>query len=113
MEVVSFFLPAVYVAALVWALCGDFMRAQQFKDLEEDPPAPLRSVLHTASLPTLCLVGALLLRLLVHVRGLLLTALVIAVALSVWKMYRLSLLRAASPTGSVLLGPGSRRILPR
>lgn len=111
MEIISLVLPAVYVIALAWAVGGDFLRAQLDKDLERDPPAMLRRALHAASLPTLFLIGALLLRLLIDVRGLLLTALLVAAAISMWKLCRVALLRPAGPTGSVALGPGQRRIL--
>ena len=110
MEVVSFFVPALYVAALIWAVGGDFLRAQVFKDLEQTTPW-FRHVLHAASLPTLCLVGALLLRLLIREKGLLLTALLLAVAIYTVRMCRVLLLRRlAGPAGAVALSPGYRRL---
>lgn len=94
MEALTILLPAAYVAAMVWAIGGDFLRAQLDKDLEQDPPSIVQRLLRAASLPTACLVGALLLRLLIHVKGLLLTALIVAAALSLWKAYRAGSLRA-------------------
>ena len=88
MELGSFLIPALYVAALTWAIGGDFLRAQLVKDLEADPPAIIRRAWRTVSLPTLFLVAALLLRLLVHVRGLLAITLFFAMSLLMWKTSR-------------------------
>lgn len=96
MEIPALFVPAAYAAALAWAIGRDFLRAQLDKDLEQDPPAVLLRALQTISLPTVCLVGALVLRMLIHVKGLLLSALVVAIALSIWKTSRLSMLRPAA-----------------
>ena len=89
-------LPAAYIAALVCAIGGDFLRAQLAKDLEHDPPDLIRRVMGSTSLPTLFLVGALLLRVLIDVKGLLLTALCVAAALSLWKSCRMWSLRPVS-----------------
>ena len=78
-------LPAVYVAALICAIGGDFLRAQLAKDLEHDPPDWIHRLMSSISLPTIFLVGALMLRALVYVKGLLLTALLCAAVLSLWK----------------------------
>ncbi|MCB1020652.1 MAG: hypothetical protein KDC27_12035 [Acidobacteria bacterium] len=86
MDVVSLFVPTAYVAALSWAAGGDFLRAQLVKDLECDPPALLEGLWRQISLPTLCLIGALVLRLMIHVKGLLLTALFVSVALGIWQL---------------------------
>ena len=93
-------LPAVYIAALIFAIGSDFLRAQLSKDLEYDPPDLLRRTIGSVSLPTICLVGALLLRVLIHVKGLLLTALLVAAALFVWKTYRLWALPPGAPVTS-------------
>jgi hypothetical protein len=100
MELVSLFVPAAYVAALAWAIGGDFLRAQFDKDLENEPPSWALRALSTVSLPTCFLVGALLLRLLIHVKGLLLTALFLAAALSLWKVYRVWALGPVRPAAS-------------
>ena len=100
MESLTLFVPAVYAAALAWAIGGDFVRAQLDKDLEHDPPAMLRRGLRVVSPATFCLVGALLLRSLTPIRGLLLVALFVAAALSLWKIYRASLLRAATASAN-------------
>jgi len=89
MQSLTALLPAAYVAALIWAIGGDFVRAQLDKDLERDPPTIPRRLLRAASMPTVCLTGALLLRLLIHVKGLLLSALIVASAISLWKTYRM------------------------
>lgn len=96
MEISTLLVPAAYAAALAWAIVGDYLRAQLDKDLERDPPAILRRAFESISLPTVCLISALLLRMLIHVKGLLLSALVVAIVLSIWKTSRLSVMRPAS-----------------
>ena len=88
MEYGSFLVPALYIAALAWAIGGDFLRAQIEKDLEVDPPAVLRRAWRSVSLPTMFLVAALLLRLLVQIRGLLAVTLFLATGLLMSKAGR-------------------------
>ncbi|MEZ5362931.1 MAG: hypothetical protein R2748_11455 [Bryobacterales bacterium] len=86
MDVISLLVPTAYVAALSWAAGGDFLRAQLVKDLECDPPALLEGLWQQISLPTLCLIGALVLRLMIHVKGLLLTALFVSAVLALLQL---------------------------
>lgn len=97
MASLTLIVPAAYVAALAVALSGDFLRAQLAKDLEHDPPGAWARLAHAVSLPTVCLIAALLIRLVVDVEGLLLTALFVVAALSVWKTYRLWVLSPPRP----------------
>jgi hypothetical protein len=112
MEIITLLVPVLYVGALIWAIGGDFLRAQLTKDLEHQPTT-LQRAWRTASLPTFCLVGALFLRLVIPIRGLLLSALVLAVAISVWKMFRLSQVRHLGQNGAAVLSGDHDRILPR
>jgi hypothetical protein len=98
MDAIALVIPALYAAALTMAAASDFTRAQWAKNLEFDSPA-LPRLLHSVSLPTICLVAALLMRWTLPVKHLLLPALALAAGLSLVRAVRESrrhgLIRAA------------------
>ena len=87
MDTHTLLVPTLYAAALTVTAASDFARAQWTKNLEFDAPV-LPRFLQSVSLPTICLVAALLLRWTLPVRHLLLPALALAAGLALLRALR-------------------------